>query len=146
MIKRLCNVIDFVFEGGNRTHICISENNVTYWEKSKDNVAFSKSTLETTLKHLIENCYFMVGNSLLRQKIGIPLGIDPAKFWANHFLYAHENEYMSKHISNDKVKARRFHATKSFIHDLGTLNDGVVSFACLIFIVTSSNQYLILLL
>ena len=38
LIKRLCNVIDFVFEGGNRTHICISRNNVAYWgKKSKDN-------------------------------------------------------------------------------------------------------------
>ena len=34
LIKRLCNVIDFVFEGGKRTHICISKNNVAYWEKN----------------------------------------------------------------------------------------------------------------
>ena len=34
LIKRLCNVIDFVFEGGNKTHICISKNDVAYWEKS----------------------------------------------------------------------------------------------------------------
>ena len=27
-------------------------------------------------------------------------------------------------ISNDKVKSRHFHATKCFIDDLGTLNDG----------------------
>ena len=31
---------------------------------------------------------------------------------------------MSELISNDKVKARHFHATKRFIGDLGTLNDG----------------------
>ena len=33
---------------------------------------------------------------------------------------------MSELISNDKVKARHFHATKRFIGDLGTLNDGGV--------------------
>ena len=33
---------------------------------------------------------------------------------------------MSEPISNDKVKARHFHATKRFINDLGTLNDGGV--------------------
>ena len=33
---------------------------------------------------------------------------------------------MSELISNDKVKARYFHATKRFIGDLGTLNDGGV--------------------
>ena len=68
----------------------------------------------------------MVRNSLLRQKIGIPVGIDPAPFWASLFLYTHKNEYMSELISNDKVKAHYFHATKRFIDDLGTLNDGGV--------------------
>ena len=43
LIKRLCNVIDFAFEVGNRTNICIPKNNVAYWgKKSKDNIAFSK--------------------------------------------------------------------------------------------------------
>ena len=63
----------------------------------------------------------MVGNSLFRQKIGIPMGIDPALFWANLFLYTYENEYLSDLISSDKVKARHFRATKRFIDDLGTL-------------------------
>ena len=94
-IKRLCDVIDFVFKGGNRSHIYISKNNVVYWgKKSKDNIGFSKSTLITSLKHLIQNCYFMVAISLLRQKIGIPMGTEPATFWANLFLYIYENKYM----------------------------------------------------
>ena len=54
LTRRLCNVIDFISEGGNRTHICISKNNVVYWgKKSKDNVAFTKSTLKIPLKNLI---------------------------------------------------------------------------------------------
>ena len=68
----------------------------------------------------------MVGISLLRQKIDVPMGIDPAPFWANLFLYTYENEYMSELISNDKVNARHFLATKRFIGDLGTLNNGGV--------------------
>ena len=61
--ERLCDVIDFVFEGGNRTHICISKSNIAYRrKKSKDNVAFSKSTLKTSLKHLMQN--FILGKSL----------------------------------------------------------------------------------
>ena len=95
-------------------------------KKSKDNIAVAKSTLKISLKHLIQNCYFMVGNSLLRQKIGIPMGIDPAPFWEKLFSYTHEIEYISELISNDKVKVRHFHATKHFIDDLGTLNDGGV--------------------
>ena len=34
---------------------------------------------------------------------------------------------MSELISNGKVKIRHFQGRKSFIHDLGTLNDGDVS-------------------
>ena len=68
----------------------------------------------------------MVGNSLLRQEIDIPMEINPAPFWSNLFLYTPGNEYMSEFISTDKVKARHFHATKRFIDDLGTLNDGDV--------------------
>ena len=68
LIRRLCNVIDFVSEGGNRTNICISKNNVAYSpKKSKENIVVSKSTLKASLKRLIQNCYFIVGNSLLRE-------------------------------------------------------------------------------
>ena len=52
LIKRFCNVIGYDFEGGNKTHSCISKTNVAYWGK-KSNIAFSKSTLTTSLKHLI---------------------------------------------------------------------------------------------
>ena len=119
-------------------------------------------------------------------------------FWAKLFLYTYENQHVSELISNHKVKAYRFHSTKHFIDDIGTLNDGAVfndfyrdicspelqlkvehsgshgtflnldipvkdgaffykhfdkrdefrflSFACLTVIVTSPNQYFILLL
>ena len=53
----------------------------------------------------------MDGSPLLRQN-GIPMGTDPAPFWANLFLYTYENEYISGLISNDKVKSRHFHTTK----------------------------------
>ena len=65
-----------------------------------------------------------MGNTVLRQAIGIPMGIDPAPFWANLFLYAYEVNYMSDLIASDKVKARHFHSIKRFIDDLCALNDG----------------------
>ena len=52
------------------------------------------------------------------------MGIDPAPFWANLFLYFYEEEYMKSLISSDKVKARHFHCTKRFIDDLCAINDG----------------------
>ena len=76
LIKSLCNAIVFVFQGGNRTHVGLSKNNVAYWRNNfKDNIALSNSQLKIYLKNLIQNCCFMAVNSLLRQKIGLPMEI-----------------------------------------------------------------------
>jgi len=126
LIKELSYVIDFVFDAGDCQYIAISNYGKAYWtkKKHKTSVSFSKHSLKIAVKHLIQNCYFKVGNSVLRQAIGIPMGIDPAPFWANLFLYQFEQRYITELISSDKVKARHFHTTKRFIDDLCTINDG----------------------
>ena len=54
-------------------------------ENSRNNVAFSKSTSKTYLKHLIQNCYFIVGYSLVIQNAGIPVRIDAVSFGQTSF-------------------------------------------------------------
>ena len=131
LLERLDQIIDFVFQGGDKTFLNVSSGKFVSWgKKSKTNPSFSKPSLKMAVKHLIENCFFTVGNCVLKQDIGIPMGIDPAPFWANLFLYTYESEYVSNLIksgsNDDKAKARHFHATKRFIDDLCTLNDGGV--------------------
>ena len=61
----------------------------------------------------------------MRQSIGIPMGIDPAPFWANLYLYSYEEEFISNLVdSGEKVRARHFHACRRFIDDLCAMNDG----------------------
>ena len=125
LIKALHKLIDFTFNGGNSNYIRINKWYKASWgKKTKSSLGFTKTSLKVAVRHLIENCYFTVGNTVLRQAIGIPMGIDPAPFWANLFLYTFEVEYMSKIIASDKVKAHHFHSTNRFIDDLCTLNDG----------------------
>ena len=125
LIKELEKLIEFTFEGGDRNYIKINKWGKASWgKKSKNSTGYTRHSLKVAIKHLIQNCFFIVGNVVLRQAIGIPMGIDPAPFWANLFLYAYENNFMTDLISTDKVKARRFHSTKRFIDDLCALNDG----------------------
>ena len=125
LIKELEKLIEFTFEGGDRNYIKINKWGKASWgKKSKNYTGYTRHSLKVAIKHLIQNCFFIVGNVVLRQAIGIPMGIDPAPFWANLFLYAYENNFMTDLISTDKVKARRFHSTKRFIDDLCALNDG----------------------
>ena len=75
------------------------------------------------------SCYFVVGNMLFIQKIGMPMGIDPAPFWANIYLYTHESKFITNLTKNNsskenKIRAKKFHATSRFIDDLCALNDG----------------------
>ena len=124
LISRLARVIDLVFKGGDKMYIRVAENGCAFWSKIKKGVCFTKASLKQALSHLIESCYFNVGNLVMRQAIGIPMGIDPAPFWANLFLYTYEEEYISTIIPSDPRKARRFHSTKRFIDDLCAINDG----------------------
>ena len=51
------------------------------------------------------------------------MGIDPAPFWANLFLYVYESSYMSSLVQTDRAKARLFFLIKRFIDDLCAIND-----------------------
>ena len=126
LIFQLSKVIDLAYKGGDKKFIRVTDNGHAFWSKTKKGVSFSKAALKIAISHLIENCYFTVGNIVMKQAIGIPMGIDPAPFWANLFLYTYEQEYISNTIKSDSVKARHFHSTKRFIDDLCAINDGGV--------------------
>ena len=128
LINRLSKIISFVFEGGDAKYVNISETGYASWGRSRSKTYFSQSSLKIAVKHLIQNCYFTVGNITMRQAIGIPMGIDPAPFWANLYLYSYEEEFVSNLVLNGvpegKVRARHFHASRRFIDDLCAINDG----------------------
>ena len=60
----------------------------------------------------------------MKQAIGIPMEIDRTWFWPNSFLYSYEEEYISLMFSSNKIKARHFNLTKSFVDDNYAINNG----------------------
>ena len=52
------------------------------------------------------------------------MGIDPAPFWANLYLYHCESKYRTNLKRTDKIRGRRFHSTFRFIDDLSASNNG----------------------
>jgi len=59
----------------------------------------------------------------MKQDIGIPMGIDPAPFWANLFLYHFESKFIQSLVTNGSKRAYNFHSVGRFIDDLCALND-----------------------
>ena len=66
-----------------------------------------------------------VGSNIFRQKIGIPMGSDPAPFFANLFLFYYESEWLRNIKKTDQCRARKFRNIFRFIDDLVAINDGL---------------------
>ena len=124
IINILNDIIDFAFSGGKNKQIIISGNKAYWGSRRRQKHYFTKSSLKVSVRHLILNCYFVVGNITMKQVVGIPMGIDPAPFWANLFLYKYESEHIGKLIKSNKIKAKKYHGCCRFIDDLCILNDG----------------------
>ena len=122
LVEKLNSVIDFAFKGG-KGKVIRFNNFKAYWAKSKSGKSFfTKNSLKCVVKYLIENCHFQIGNLLLSQIIGIPMGIDPAPFWANLFLSSYESDFMNNTIKENKQKALHYHGSFRFIDDKCCIN------------------------
>ena len=75
------------------------------------------------IDHIVKECYFMAGNLLLFQCVGIRMGIYPAPFWANLYLYDYEVSFISNLIKTHKLRAIKFKNASRFFRDERNSND-----------------------
>ena len=121
LVDTLSKIIDFTFSAGRKKYISILGKSA-YWTNNSEN-SFSKKDLKLDVRYLITECHFTVGNFVFSQTIGIPMGIDPAPFWANLFLSEFESNHMSILMKSNVVSAKRYHGTFRFIDDLCAINN-----------------------
>ena len=130
IIKNLSEIVDFVFNGGNvkkdgnRRFLTVKGKSAFWTRKSHGKNSFSKEKIKQLTAHLIKGTYFLIGNKLFLQCIGIPMGIDPAPFWANLHLYSYEYKFITSLMGSDKGRAMKFRNASRFIDDECNLNDG----------------------
>ena len=125
LIKVLHSLIDFCFDGGENKYIGINKYGAK-WIKDAERYKsyFDKQGIKNAVSYLLDNCFFTVGTKLLRQIIGIPMGSDPAPFFANLFLYHYERKWMLQLKKKDIRRARKYCNVFRFIDDLNAMNDG----------------------
>ena len=129
LIRVLHKMVDFAFNGGkfkqkgSRKYLTVFDT-YSYWtKKSHGHNSFTQSKIKFLVTHLITECYFQFTNLVMRQGIGIPMGIDPAPHWANLYLYSYEETHVSTLMKQDPVAARRYKYAFRFIDDECNLND-----------------------
>ena len=93
----LHELTDFCFKGCRTSKILVNEYGAT-WKHAKNSkgIKFSIDNVKEAISYLLDNCHFNVGDNIFKQRIGIPMGSDPAPFFANLFLYYYEHRFIKE--------------------------------------------------
>ena len=81
------------------------------------------TNLFEVISFLATKFYFTIGHLAPKEKIGIPMNIDPTPYWVSLFLYLFEFKYIQQLISKRYSLAYKFHGTSRFIDDNCTVKD-----------------------
>ena len=113
-----------MFKGDTRDYIIINKQGCVSWPSTKrvHHFVFTKSLLKAT-KFLLHNCFFSIGIIIMIQVIGIPMGSDPAPFFANLFLAHKEADWVKAQHKLGTINVQKINNSFRFIDDLLSLND-----------------------
>ena len=123
LIRTINSVIDFAFKGRTQEKISINSYGIANWCNSSKYFVFDIKSLKKAVEYVIKNCYFAIGDQVFQQIIGIPMGSDPAPFFANLFLFYYEWQFINNLKKVNVISARKFCYTFRFIDDLITINN-----------------------
>ena len=124
LIFALNEIVDFAFDGGTCDYISVTKSGANFVKnQSTKKVCYTRESTKQAIAFIMENCFFTVGNRIYRQVIGIPMGSDPAPFFANFFLAFYESKYIKSLKSKDPGKARKYKNITRYIDDLIAPND-----------------------
>ncbi len=126
LAEKLKHCIRIAFKGGNNQKITVGRYH-TKWGNYVKGHSYTKEEIFQMVDDIIFNAFFSVGDEVFRQIVGIPMGVDPAPFMANLYLYCYEFDMMEKLTKEDRGIALKFNKTFRFIDDLIDLNnDGMM--------------------
>ena len=127
LITNLEWYIDLAFKGANKRgkkFLSVYSKSANWVVKHHEKTcAFDPNTFKALNKFLINNAYFSCGDKILRQKIGIPMGLDPAPQMANAHLHKYEFDFQQKMAKTNYSVARSLNHTFRYIDDISPLND-----------------------
>ena len=119
-------MISQCFNDGFRKFIRIGSKSA-HWSSNRGKTTQNCWDKDELIRHvtwLIDNIYVVCGDSLFKQKIGIPMGTDCAPFLANLFLFAYEYKWLTKKMEEkDFDVLNKFNYCFRYIDDLLCINN-----------------------
>ena len=110
--------------GKGKTFLSVYDREARWINKPKTNsCSFDKQKFQELVKFLVENSIFEIGNVLIKQTIGIPMGTDPGPFMANAHLHKYEFSFQELKRKTDYKTAKSLNNTFRYIDDVTPIND-----------------------
>ena len=109
----LSEVINFVYKSKVRKGLVFLNIFLLDFQESWKKILLQ--TLVNAMPFLINKGFFTIGNMVFKQDIGIPMGINPAPFWANLFLSFFEFNYIKQIVSNGSSAACKYYGVSRLI-------------------------------
>ena len=115
----------------------------TSWSSKKrgHHFIFTKSLLQKAIKFLLHNCFFSIGNAIMMQVFGIPMGSDTAPFFANLLLAQKVADWVNGQNKLGTINIRKINHSFQFIHGLLSLHD-LLPLENTVMIFIQQNQHL----
>ena len=116
---------NFVLKRGTSDHVVIDKQCCATLSSNQrgHHIVFAKSLLKEAIKFHLYNCFFSIGNIIMIQVIGIPVGSDPVLFFANLFQVHKEADWVKAQRKLGTIIVRKVNNSFRFIDDLLSLND-----------------------
>ena len=94
------------------------------WVKDhkRDTFVFDEDKLIKCVDFLIDNCYFVIGESVFKQLIGVPIGIDAGPYIANLTLWYYENKFIDSTYKSKYFIVKKLNYTYRLIDDISSIN------------------------
>ena len=115
LIKVFLEIIHFLFKSNVCSKIGFLATSIFWISKGLGKRYYTEKSLIESIMFLIKSCCFTIGKMMLKQYIGITMGIDPAPFWANLFIYLFDSKNVQNLISKKPTRAYKYRATSQFI-------------------------------
>ena len=119
----MSSVIELAFKNSKKKYIAVYENGFSWVDNPRSNTfVFTVDELISATEFLLDNCYFTVGDSVYRQIIGVPIGIDAGPFIANLTLWYFENKFLEGTYKTKYIVTRKLRYTFRLIDDITSVN------------------------
>ena len=128
LLENLRWFVEIAFNGAlrrGRNFMAVYKNEAKWITKPRlgTTTVFTKTSFSKCVEFLIRNAYFEIGDRVMQQIIGIPMGTDPGPFMANAHLYKYEFDFQTNMRKNNYKVARSLNNTFRYIDDISPIND-----------------------